>query len=195
SSDGDPDRLANTCLCVVGADGGQPRNLSAALDARIDHGSDDVFHWRPDGKALCFVADRGTTRQLFLVSAEGGPVRPLTTAARVHDHSTFSRDGARVAFVAEDPTTPREVYVADLPGLEPRRLTRTNPQLGGVALGAVELLRWKGKDGLDVEGLLVKPVGHREGTRVPLLVYLHGGPALRVARGFSLYPPGPPQAS
>src|SRR5207244_7886056 len=74
-------------------------------------------------------------------------------------------------------------------------LTEVNPQVKDWALGAVETIRWKSKDGLEVEGLLVKPVGYKEGTRYPLLTYVHGGPALQFMKGFSLYPPGPVQAS
>jgi dipeptidyl aminopeptidase/acylaminoacyl peptidase len=195
SSDGSRDRLANTVLCVVPTEGGKPRNVSGSFDGRIDYGSDDVFHWQPDGERLFFTADQKTTRQLFSVTVDGGKVRPETAAARVHDHFTFSRDGAHLAFVAEDPATPREVYLSPSTEMKPQRLTHTNPQLDEIALGAVEVVRWKSKDGMDIEGLLVKPVGFQEGKRVPLLVYAHGGPALRFGRGFSLYPPGPPQAS
>src|SRR5207249_2101649 len=81
------------------------------------------------------------------------------------------------------------------PQLDPQRLTRTNPQLGGIALGRVMPFEWKSFDGLVIEGLLILPPGRPKGKRYPLLTYIHGGPALQFAHAFSVYPPGPPQAS
>src|SRR5262249_61386603 len=154
----------------------------------------DAFAWAADGRSLYFAADERAARHLFAVPLEGGEVKRLTEGLRVHDHFTFSRDGRRMAFLIDEPATPREVYTADLSDLKPRRLTTTNPQLAGVALGRVEPFQWKGSDGLEIEGLLIKPVGYREGTRYPLLTYVHGGPAPPFAHTFSVYPPGPPPA-
>jgi dipeptidyl aminopeptidase/acylaminoacyl peptidase len=39
-----------------------------------------------------------------------------------------------------------------------------------------QVVRWQAPDGLDVEGVLWLPVAYQSGTRVPLLVELHGGP-------------------
>ena len=55
-------------------------------------------------------------------------------------------------------------------------------------------MKWKSKDGLEVEGLLVKPVGFKEGQRYPTLVYVHGGPSSQFV-GFALYPSTTPQAA
>jgi dipeptidyl aminopeptidase/acylaminoacyl peptidase len=191
SGDGKADWLGNTYLCLVPAEGGAPRNLSRKFDGRID-----AFDWAPDGTRLYFAADWAATRQLSALSARTGELDTLTSGERLHDKYSLSRDGRRIAFLVEDPTTPREVYVAELPRLQPKRLTTTNPQLAGVALGKVEELRWRSDgDGLQIHGLLIKPVGYKAGQRYPLLTYVHGGPALQFAHGFSVYPPGPPQAS
>jgi dipeptidyl aminopeptidase/acylaminoacyl peptidase len=57
------------------------------------------------------------------------------------------------------------------------RLTDTNPQGRGFQLGQQEEITWRAKDGSVVGGVLVKPVGYREGQRYPLIVAIHGGPA------------------
>jgi dipeptidyl aminopeptidase/acylaminoacyl peptidase len=190
SGDGNADWLENTAVCLVPAEGGTPRNVSQKFDGRI--GS---CEWAADGETIYFAANYRATRQLFALSPQTGDVRPLTSGDRLHDGYSLSRDGRRIAFLIEDPTTPREVYASSLPELRPQRLTTTNPQLGGIALGKVESFRWKSFDGLQIEGLLIRPVGYKAGTRYPLLTYLHGGPALQFAHGFSVYPPGPMQGS
>jgi dipeptidyl aminopeptidase/acylaminoacyl peptidase len=190
SGDGKLDWLGNTYLCLVPAEGGDPRNVSRKFDDRIDS-----FDWAPDGTRFYFTADWSATRQLFALSASTGELDTLTSGERLHAKYSLSRDGRRIALLVEDPMTPREVYVAELPKLQPKRLTTTNPQLAGVALGKVEELLWRSDDGLRLQGLLIKPVGYQGGKRYPLLTYIHGGPALQFAHGFSVYPPGPPQAS
>jgi dipeptidyl aminopeptidase/acylaminoacyl peptidase len=59
-----------------------------------------------------------------------------------------------------------------------------NPQVGKLALGETEAVRWKAKDGVTVEGLLIKPLGYEKGRRYPLIVQIHGGPAAADMNGF-----------
>ena len=40
-----------------------------------------------------------------------------------------------------------------------------------------QVISWPGADGQDMEGLLISPVGTRPGTRAPLVLNIHGGPA------------------
>ena len=82
-----------------------------------------------------------------------------------------------MAFMAEDPSMPWEVYVSPVSHFSPLNLTRTNPHLHDLALGQTDVIRWKSGDGLDIEGLLIKPVGFQSATRYPLLTAAHGGPA------------------
>ena len=56
---------------------------------------------------------------------------------------------------------------------------------GEVALGDEEEITWKSTDGRMVSGVLVKPVGFKPGTRYPLIVAIHGGPAAADILGFN----------
>lgn len=40
-----------------------------------------------------------------------------------------------------------------------------------------EIVSWESDDGVDIEGILVRPLGCEEGKRYPLFVQVHGGPA------------------
>jgi dipeptidyl aminopeptidase/acylaminoacyl peptidase len=44
------------------------------------------------------------------------------------------------------------------------------------ALASTEIVKWKSKDGTDIEGILTRPVGYEAGKKVPLLLNPHGGP-------------------
>jgi dipeptidyl aminopeptidase/acylaminoacyl peptidase len=57
------------------------------------------------------------------------------------------------------------------------RVSDANPQVAKLALGETGTIRWKAKDGVEIEGLLIMPLGYEKGRRYPLIVQLHGGPA------------------
>jgi dipeptidyl aminopeptidase/acylaminoacyl peptidase len=69
-----------------------------------------------------------------------------------------------------------DVVVMEVATRRITRLSDVNPQLKDLALGELKAISWKSFDGMDIWGLLLTPPGHRPGTRVPLVVYAHGGP-------------------
>jgi len=84
------------------------------------------------------------------------------------------------------PDSATEIYVTDPSFANLKRLTNTNPQLTDVAQGETEVITWKSSDGVEVEGVLLKPVGFKLGKRYPTLVVAHGGPAGAFVNGFRL---------
>jgi len=62
------------------------------------------------------------------------------------------------------------------PGGTPERITESDPGLDGLPRGAQETVRYAAADGLEVEGVVIRPVGFENGTRYPLVVIVHGGP-------------------
>jgi dipeptidyl aminopeptidase/acylaminoacyl peptidase len=135
--------------------------------------------WSPDGRTLYFSAPMRTTTQLFAVPAGGGAPRQLTRHSGVITAASFARDGRAVAFTSSTSQRPADVQFAALGGdpLAPRQLTDHNPQVRDLLLGTSEVVAWKSSDGLEVEGLLLRPVGYEAGKRYPLVAYIHGGPA------------------
>ncbi|HRA32504.1 MAG TPA: S9 family peptidase [Thermomicrobiales bacterium] len=88
----------------------------------------------------------------------------------------FSADGGRFAAIWGDSTRPAEVW-AGVVGAAPRQLTRFNADLATRALGRTELVRWAAEGGLEIEGLLIYPVGYEEGKAYPTILHVHGGPS------------------
>jgi dipeptidyl aminopeptidase/acylaminoacyl peptidase len=77
----------------------------------------------------------------------------------------------------DSPEAPGEVFVTSAGFRDFRKLTTVNPQSASFAIGASEVITWKSTDGLEIEGVLLKPAGYEAGRRYPLLVVAHGGPA------------------
>jgi len=63
-------------------------------------------------------------------------------------------------------------------------LTFANPQLKEFGIADAEVIRWKGPDNLDIEGLLVKPLGYEAGRRYPFILQIHGGPYGKFTNAF-----------
>ncbi|MBI1853730.1 MAG: S9 family peptidase [Planctomycetes bacterium] len=119
--------------------------------------------------------------------ADGDAFEPLLKISAIGTQAetfSISADGKHLAYATQSETTPEDVWVVDLPSGSGRRLTTMNPQLASIAFGELRDLRWKGADGLPVEGVLVLPVGYESGKRYPLVVEVHGGPAWNWWHGF-----------
>jgi hypothetical protein len=64
--------------------------------------------------------------------------------------------------------------VATEVGQQSRILLDLNPQFGNLAFGREERIRWKARDGHEVEGGLYYPVDFVPGRRYPLVIQTHG---------------------
>ncbi len=64
------------------------------------------------------------------------------------------------------------------------RLTDSNPDLANVALGEQTIETIRARDGLPIEGLLIKPVGWRPDVRYPFVIVVHGGPEAHFSDGW-----------
>jgi dipeptidyl aminopeptidase/acylaminoacyl peptidase len=180
STDGKTGWIVNWYLCLVPAQGGTPRNITKKFD-------EFMFspQWSQDGRTVIFQSSKGLGNQLYAVSPESEEIRPLLSGNFVWSDFSFSVSGALMAFIGSDPCTPSDVFVSKPDKFNPIRLTFSNPQLNDLTLGRQEVVHWKSSDGLEIEGLLLLPVGFVEGKPGPLLTYVHGGPSGRFEHSFS----------
>lgn len=132
------------------------------------------------GGIAVLVAD-DMTELPVRVSPEGGtPVKLLQGKQVV---SALSEGGGRMAALAASDEIPAEVYA--LEGGKPRALTQHNQDwLKGIALGATREVSFRTADNAEVHGLLTLPPDYKEGTKLPLLLRIHGGPNGQDAHSF-----------
>ncbi|MCY4121586.1 MAG: S9 family peptidase, partial [Acidobacteria bacterium] len=142
--------------------------------------------WAANGRQVFWPTGDGTSTGLFRVSVESGAVVSESAPGGRNSQWELSKDGTRWVWVHTSPDWPAEIYTAAADG-EPVRLTDANAWLRdeGVALGAVETVRWTNGDGETVEGVLTKPVGYEEGSPYPFIVNPHGGPTGASLAAFS----------
>ncbi|MEK6299984.1 MAG: S9 family peptidase [Acidobacteriota bacterium] len=165
--------LGQLRLTVIGIEGGTPRVLAPGFEYQPG-----APKWSADGRTIYFNAPVRTTSQLFSVPASGGEAKQLSSIAGVMGQTSFSRDRSAAAFTRSDAQHPDDVYLTrSLPISEPIKLTDHNPTVRELTLGASEVIRWKSKDGMEIEGLVIYPVGYQPGKRYPMVALIHGGPA------------------
>jgi len=100
------------------------------------------------------------------------------------DKVTASAEGKVLAFVGHSPRHPPEVFLLAEADKEPRCLTDSNPWLRTMRFADQEVVKFKARDGLELEGILVRPLGEKKGERYPLVLNVHGGPESHIANGW-----------
>lgn len=169
-------------IYLVPVSGGTPRLISSDY-ARTPQS----LEWSEDGKVLWFDGPWDSTSQLFRLNADGSSFTNVSKVEGVIEESDVDTRRGRAVFVYETPTAPPEIYATDLARFAPRRLTDVTAAWRDRAIGETQVIHWKNpSDGMEVEGLLTLPVGYKAG-RVPLLAFVHGGPASRFDQSFLGY--------
>ena len=171
-------------LRAVGDRGKPFKELGGAFDGDVT-----VGFWSKDGRTIYFNEGWKATNQLFALDVTKNTVRPVTDE-KASLSVTRDDDSGVILITYADGATPSTIYtvpaidqVASRAAWKP--LTDANPQVRGFALGEQEEITWRSKDGTPVGGVLVKPVGFQQGTRYPLIVAIHGGPASADVLGFN----------
>ena len=165
-------------LAVVSAEGGSPQLLATSLDRAV---GPPVY--TADGSALLATVSDDRNQYVVKVPLAGGVPQRITTGNGVASRVT-ARAGHTIVEWSTDDETP-ELYALEDGSL--RRLTRHNDALlATLELAPAQDISAKTKDGNDVHGLLTMPVGYKAGTKVPMLLFIHGGPTSQDAHAFNV---------
>jgi dipeptidyl aminopeptidase/acylaminoacyl peptidase len=158
-------------LALVATDGtGAPTRFKAAED--LDRGVSSP-RFNADGKSIRFLVTDDRSVYPMKANLAGGAAERLLSPPVVI--STWNTVAGRTVTMSGGNTKANEIYVWEESGL--RQLTHQNDALlAELDLGATEEVSFKSKDGTQVNGLLTYPVGYVKGTKVPLLLRIHGGP-------------------
>ncbi len=166
-------------LYVIAPEGGAPR----AISQNFDHSFSPAI-WSRDGATLYISSSHRTTSQIFSLPVTGGEAKLISSGDAVISGASFTANRDKIAFTRSDLQHPADVHVSSVANFNPTKLTDHNSQLKDIALGRSEVIKWKSKDGLEIEGLLIYPVGYEAGKRYPLFANIHGGPSGVWAQSF-----------
>jgi dipeptidyl aminopeptidase/acylaminoacyl peptidase len=161
---------ANSKLAVVSAEGGALRSITDSFDEQPG-----LIEWRDDG--IYFSGLQKTASHLFRVDPATAKITRVSGPDNLMAGSfSLTRDGKRLTFTSPSPTSLGEVFVSELPGFAPRKLTAMTDQVRDWKLATREVISWKSQDGATIEGILIKPADFDPAKKYPLLCIIHGGP-------------------
>ena len=165
---------------------GEHRNMTAGMTVCPTH-----LVQVADDAPLALFAD-GLDTAIYRLDPGTQRFQRVSTRAGRLDALSVSRSGEVVAVLASTSYEPEDVH-AGPPRGPLVRLSDTRPELRRIRCGTQERLSYKASDGLDLDGLLILPVGKsREDGPFPLITMVHGGPYDRHADEFyaGLFSPG-----
>lgn len=157
-----------TNLCVINANGGEPKVLSLSLDRPVTNP-----RWSNDGKSIAVLVADDRQRYVAFYDAAKGSMKKIAGGDRSFTSVEAAPKGNWVSLMSE-PQLPAELFA--LEGNDVRRLTTLqNKFLDSISLATVEKFTSKSKDGTLVSGLIYYPPNMPK-QKLPLIFYIHGGP-------------------
>ena len=169
----------NTISLVTPADGAI-RSLATAVDRNVSD-----LQWTNDGQYLtCLVTD-DRKQYIGKISTAANSISTVAGGERSFSNiETNLSTGALVAVMSE-PQLPAELYAVE--NNQVRRLTNVQDSfINKIQLANVEGFTSTSKDGSKISGILYRPANADAGKKLPLILFIHGGPVGQDDYGFDL---------
>jgi dipeptidyl aminopeptidase/acylaminoacyl peptidase len=165
-------------LAVVSKDGGDPKLLSKQTDRPVRNP-----RWSNDGKSIAVLMEDDRQCNVISLDVQSGQLTKLTEGDK--SFADLETQNGNWVTTMSDPKTPLEIYALEKNNL--RRLTTVQDSfLAPLQLATVEGFKSKSKDGTIVSGLLYRPANAVSGQKLPLILFIHGGPVAQDEFEFDL---------
>ena len=132
-----------------------------------------VVDWTPEG--IFFGANQKAAHSnLFRIDPVTDTYSIVSGLPDYVGSVSFSGDGKQKAFTARSANTLYEIYMT-ISG-KSLQITDLNKQIETWNTPVSEIVKWKTRDGIEIEGVLHKPRNFDPAKKYPLFVVIHGGP-------------------
>lgn len=163
----------NSKIYVMNPDTKKSRLVSGKFE-----GSPRVISWTDDSRYLLINGQQKSNSNLFKMDIDTGAYEHITHVSGSLRVNSISKDKKKILYSFSDFKTPSDIYVSPIDKFEPKRLTNANKWIEtDILLADMKVIQWTSKNGFEIEGLFHLPSGYTEGTKLPLMVNIHGGPA------------------
>lgn len=137
-----------------------------------------IIGWTPDGKNILWSEANKTLNSIYQLSVDGKNCSEWNKGSKdMIGAASLNATGTYLAFTLQNPSQLPEAYISTLNNFSPLKITSINADYSGKPLPKTELVKWKGADGREIEGLLTYPIGYLSGQKVPFILNVHGGPS------------------
>ena len=156
----------------ISSNGGKPKKL-----AETPNRNASIISVSADNNYV-FVADANRTKsEVYKISLNSSNISPMLNLKGRVSSPKLSDDSKKIAFVKQELDKPSEVFISQLNIINPKQISNFNPTKVFPKLAKTEIITWKSKDGLEIEGLITYPTKYKKRKKYPLAVIIHGGPA------------------
>lgn len=174
---------------TVPASGGEPKCIAGGE-------TNCILDIQPLGNALLAVVFEGLETRICRLDPKSGELTSLLPDGKAYRegdfddiHARILEDGRIILALAytsahEAPEVWCGIAEAQEPLAELRQVTRHQEFLVSIRFGPQEAFYWTAPDGLELDGILIRPPESREGQPLPTVVLVHGGPYGRWGQGF-----------
>jgi dipeptidyl aminopeptidase/acylaminoacyl peptidase len=138
-------------------------------------------------RRVTFCNNIATTRRVMNIHDEAsGSVFTLPGFSQQSiTWAVTSKSGRRLAFYVEGDRSPGNIYLYDFDERSVTQLTESlNREIDPEDLVESELVSFRSFDGLEIPCLLWRPHGTTKINKAPALIWVHGGPGGRMAKGY-----------
>lgn len=167
-------------LFIADATGGSPKVLHADYLGKFES-----IIWKED-KFIHFHSSEGVASTLGTIQPDGNNFKYILKSNELNVTSFSLAKNGTISYTANTPMHPTEVFtLANNKKATPVRRTNSNSWLNNLKLGKQELITYKARDNkYDIQGLLIYPLNYKEGTALPLITVVHGGPESHYSNGW-----------
>ena len=145
--------------------------------------SASILKWSPDNKNILIIESIDTNSQVMSIEVNSDKIKFITNKENLKypkgyfSSIAFNKSTSLMAYCYEDLKSPSEVYFSKSKKFKNTIISNINSELKYPELAASELISWKSKDGLKIEGILTYPKNYEKGKKYPVILQIHGGPA------------------
>jgi dipeptidyl aminopeptidase/acylaminoacyl peptidase len=165
-------------LYAASSQGGERRDLLPGYAGHVTS-----FFWH-DGGHVEWNGARGLWTEQGRVSLRDiQPAGDAPASGPIIRHIDGHAGQQLAAAVADSPSHPQEVYLLRQ-GAEPARLTHSNPVLEQRKLARQDVIRYRARDGLELEAIVIHPADSPPRGGSPLVMMIHGGPESHYSNGW-----------
>jgi dipeptidyl aminopeptidase/acylaminoacyl peptidase len=137
-----------------------------------------IIGWTADGKNVLWDESNKTLRSIYALSIDGKSCTEWNKGSKeLIGITTLNSTATYLGFTLQNPTTFAEAYISNINNFSPVKVSNINADQANKPLPKTELIKWKGADGREIEGLLTYPINYQLGQKVPFILNVHGGPA------------------
>jgi len=167
-------------LAVLPKDGGEPKLLSKAIDRPIDH-----VCWSSDSKTIAVLLADDRQSNIVTFDVTTGQMKKVTEGDKSYTGLEYNKAKNTWMGIMSTPQYPSELHAVE--NSTERKLTNIQDSfIAPLQLASVKGFKATAKDGNVVSGILYLPPNAKAGEKLPMIMFIHGGPVAQDEYDFDM---------